>query len=290
MCLDELAEAFSRAQQGDKVAFGKLVRRYQDLAVGYAYAVLGDFHHAEDATQDAFVDAFNHIDQVYELRSFPAWLKKVVFKHCDRITRRQTLPTAPADTADHVPADQPDPHEHMERENRKDMVWDMLSKLPDNDRQVITLYYMSGYPQKEIAAFLDISAPAVRRRLHTARKRLKERLLTMAEDTLQNQAPSKDDAFVGKVAGKISGCITTGLTFADAAMLDTVFDNVNMQQAKYHNINLSKSHFEDINLSGSNFTKIDFSNVDLVDCQVQGMTINGILVSTLLEKYGEAAS
>ena len=91
MCLDELAETFSRAQQGDKVAFGELVRRYQDLAVGYAYAVLGDFHHAEDAAQDAFVDAFKHIDQVYELRSFPAWLKKVVFKHCDRITRRKTL-------------------------------------------------------------------------------------------------------------------------------------------------------------------------------------------------------
>ena len=97
--MDELAETFSRAQQGDKVAFGELVRRYQDLAVGYAYAVLGDFHHAEDAAQDAFVDAFKHIDQVYELRSFPAWLKKVVFKHCDRITRRKTLPTAPPATA-----------------------------------------------------------------------------------------------------------------------------------------------------------------------------------------------
>jgi len=288
MCLDELAETFSRAQQGDKVAFGELVRRYQDLAVGYAYAVLGDFHHAEDAAQDAFVDAFKHIDQVYELRSFPAWLKKVVFKHCDRITRRKTLPTAPPDTADHVPVDQPDPHEYMERENRKDMIWDMLSKLPNNDRQVMTLYYMSGYPQKEIAAFLDISAPAVRRRLHTARKRLKERII-MAEDTLLNQAPSKDDAFVGKVTGKISGCIT-GLTFEDVAMPYTVFDNINMQQAKYHNINLSKSHFEDINLSGSNFIKINFSNVDLVDCRVEGMTINGIPVSALLEKYGETAS
>jgi len=43
------------AQAGDLEAFGKIVRQFQDMAVGYAYSILGDFHLAEDAAQEAFI-------------------------------------------------------------------------------------------------------------------------------------------------------------------------------------------------------------------------------------------
>ena len=60
---EELEAIFARAQQGDVAAYGQVVRRFQDMAVGYAGAVLGDFHLAEDAAQEAFVEAFRRAGQ-----------------------------------------------------------------------------------------------------------------------------------------------------------------------------------------------------------------------------------
>ncbi|MGE5559752.1 MAG: RNA polymerase sigma factor, partial [Chloroflexota bacterium] len=72
-------------------AFDTLVRRFQDMAVGYAYSLLEDFHLAQDAAQDAFVQAFLRLPQLREPEAFPRWFKTVVFTCCSRITRRKQL-------------------------------------------------------------------------------------------------------------------------------------------------------------------------------------------------------
>ena len=84
---EELEVIFARAQQGDVAAYGQVVRRFQDMAVGYAGAVLGDFHLAEDAAQEAFVEAFAGPDKVYGAAAFAPWLRRIVFKQCDRTLR-----------------------------------------------------------------------------------------------------------------------------------------------------------------------------------------------------------
>ncbi len=77
-----------RAQGGDTAAFDALVRRFRDMAVGYAYSILRDFHAAEDAAQEAFIQAYYDLETLREPGAFPAWFRRVVFKHCDRITGR----------------------------------------------------------------------------------------------------------------------------------------------------------------------------------------------------------
>ena len=83
----ELEERVRSAQAGDREAFGALVRRFQDLAVASAWAWLRDAERARDAAQDAFLDAFLHLEQLREPAAFPGWLKRIVRKHCDRQTR-----------------------------------------------------------------------------------------------------------------------------------------------------------------------------------------------------------
>jgi DNA-directed RNA polymerase specialized sigma24 family protein len=62
----------ARAARSEKDrAFGAIVRRFQDLAFGYAYALLGDFHLAEDAAQEAFITAWRHLDQLRTPEAFP---------------------------------------------------------------------------------------------------------------------------------------------------------------------------------------------------------------------------
>src|SRR5512136_3487163 len=96
------------ARRGDVEAFDALVRQFEDMAVGYAYSVLGDFGLAEDAAQDAFVQAYLDLKTLREPQAFPAWLRRLVFKQCDRITRRKRVPTVPlgAELADARPGPQ----------------------------------------------------------------------------------------------------------------------------------------------------------------------------------------
>ena len=84
-----------RAQRGDLAAFAELVVAFQDLAVGTAFGWLGEIELARDATQEAFLDAHLHLRDLREPAAFPAWLRTLVVKHCDRVTRRPRMVLAP---------------------------------------------------------------------------------------------------------------------------------------------------------------------------------------------------
>lgn len=82
----------TRSTQAEKHrAFNEIVRRYQDMAFGFAYAVLGDFVRAEDAAQEVFVTAWSHLDQLRTPEAFPGWLKRIVLTQCSRMTRGKRL-------------------------------------------------------------------------------------------------------------------------------------------------------------------------------------------------------
>ena len=85
--MDELTSWICRAKEGDRVAYDRIVREYQDRAVGYGYSLLGDFHAAEDAAQEAFLQAFTDLPSLAEPAAFSGWFRKIVFKYCDRQTR-----------------------------------------------------------------------------------------------------------------------------------------------------------------------------------------------------------
>ena len=55
--------------------------------MGYAYTVLGDFHLAEDAAQEAFIEAYHNLCKVYGPRVFPTWLRQIIFRQCQRQRR-----------------------------------------------------------------------------------------------------------------------------------------------------------------------------------------------------------
>lgn len=67
-------------------AFGELVLRFQDMAFACAYAVLGDSYLAEDVAQEAFVVAWQKLDQLRDPNAFAGWLKRIVLTQCNRLT------------------------------------------------------------------------------------------------------------------------------------------------------------------------------------------------------------
>ncbi|MES2462814.1 MAG: sigma-70 family RNA polymerase sigma factor [Armatimonadota bacterium] len=181
-------------------AFAALVTEFQDMAFGSAYALLGDYASAEDAAQDAFIAAWQNLNQVRDTRAFPGWLRQIVASQCHRRLRRNRLPTIPLEDALSLPmAPSEGPHEQALRRGEARNVHAALEALPETERQVTILFYISDYSQKEIAAFTGISVVGIRKRLASARRRLKERILREMQEDLIEVRPSHDAAFAVRV-------------------------------------------------------------------------------------------
>ena len=197
--MEELNQLFAQAQAGDLDSYGRIVRRFQNMAVGYAYSILGDFHLAEDASQEAFIETYLHFNKLYGPAVFPAWLRRAVFKHCDRMTRRRRVATIPLEEAPQLSSHEPAPDDATAAREMKDRVNRAIRTLPESERAVTALFYIGGYSQSEIGAFLEIPTKTVKSRLHTARKRLRERMTDMVEEQLRDQRPSRDENFAVRV-------------------------------------------------------------------------------------------
>ena len=188
-----------RAKVGDLDAFEVIVRRFQDMAVGYAYSVLGDFHLAQDAAQEAFVEAYRDLTRVYGAEVFSTWLRKIVYKRCDRVLRKRQPELVDPVQVDSLPLEEKSPLEVLEEKETQNLVWSAIHSLPEEERRVTTLYHMAGYSYGEIGAFLGLSTSTVDNRLRSSRKRLRAKMLTMVREALPASRPSRDDRFTQKV-------------------------------------------------------------------------------------------
>lgn len=194
--VEEMVELIRKAQHSDPEAYAEIVLRFQDMAYGYAYAVLNDFQMAQDAAQEAFIEAYACLPSLREATAFPVWFKRIVFKHCDRMTRRKHPTFTPLEGIEAVVSPQPGPAEITERREFANLVQEAILDLPVQERVVTTLFYIDGYSQKEIGDFLDVPAKTIKSRLHASRQRLKERMLEMVQDELK--ANALPEGFTGK--------------------------------------------------------------------------------------------
>jgi len=198
--MDALEIIVTRARDGDAEAFGILVRRFQDMAVGYSYSILHDFQLAEDAAQEAFFEAYRTLSKLREPAAFAGWFRRIVFKQCDRITRRRVVATVPLDTA-------PDPIHaaavvsgfSRTEDERKAEVFEAVRQLPEHERSAMTLFYIGGYSMDEVATFLEVPVSTVKGRLHSARERLRTMLLDTVADDLRARRPSRNESFATTV-------------------------------------------------------------------------------------------
>ena len=200
--MHDLTDLLVRAQAQDARAYAQVVKHLQDLAVGYGYSILGDFHLAEDAAQEAFLEAYENLPRIQVLETFPGLLRKIVHKHCDRLTRRghryRFMSAGVAIENIAIDSD-PNPEEQMEEQEMKQLIREAMEDLSREEREIVSLFYISNHSQNEIAAFLDLSLHTVKNRLRSARKRLKERLLIMVKENLHQSRPSKDERFAEAV-------------------------------------------------------------------------------------------
>jgi RNA polymerase sigma factor (sigma-70 family) len=173
------------------------------MAVGYAFGVLGDFHRAQDAAQDAFLETHRRLGQLKEPAAFPAWFRRVVFKQCDRMTRRARLQTTSLDAATHIPTSEPGADRLLEQRELVDRLHKATETLTDREREVTSLFYFGEHSQAEISNLLGVPVTTIKKRLFDARHKLKERMIQMLENDTGKLWPSRSDDFANSVATTI---------------------------------------------------------------------------------------
>jgi RNA polymerase sigma factor (sigma-70 family) len=182
----------SRAQQGDMAAFEEIVWQFKDMAVGYAFSILKDFQLAEDAAQEAFVQAYQDLPKLRESRAFPAWFRRIVFKYCDRYRRKKCVLTIPLEPHIDPPTGESSPLQKIQQQETRQAIMDTIKALPDKERSAVALFYINGYSLAEVGSFLEVPISTVKNRLFAARKKLKQRMVQMVEKTLKQNAPGMD--------------------------------------------------------------------------------------------------
>lgn len=197
--VDDLTATVCTAQGGDLDAFGRLVARFQDIACAAAYGWLGDVQAAEDCAQEAFLEAYLCLPSLREPAAFVAWFRKIICKHCDRLTRSKPPSLLPLETADSVVAPGGDPAQISETRELQRVVQTAIMQLPPPERAATLLYYLLGYAQAEIAAQLGLPVATVKQRIAVARRRLRERLAVQLGPDLPRLRPSQAPHFARAV-------------------------------------------------------------------------------------------
>ena len=184
---------------GKRAAFAALVDRYRDAVCGLAFHHLGSFEDAQDAAQEAFVHAYLHLEQLRDPGRFAPWLRRITANVCADFLRRRGQALVSLDALEEaaLPPLDPAPQEDLERLATRIAVREALGHLSEKIRLTVTLCYVSGYSHAEVARFLDLPVNTVRSRLQHARKQLREEMLTMVTDVLNEGRP--DPQFTRRV-------------------------------------------------------------------------------------------
>src|SRR6185503_14607955 len=119
--MEDIASLITEVRAGHPEAYEPIVRRFQDMAVGYGYARLGDLQLAEDAAQEAFIAAYFDLASLHDPQAFPGWFRRIVIKQIDRV-RRKRRSTISLKYLVVMPAEQHNPVEFAERQELQDAI------------------------------------------------------------------------------------------------------------------------------------------------------------------------
>jgi RNA polymerase sigma-70 factor, ECF subfamily len=178
---DPDSELVRQTQSGNKDAFEELVRRHNRRVFGTLAGILGDLDDARDATQEAFLKAFENIRRFEGRSKFSTWLTSIAVNTATEAVRRRR----PTESLDDIAIDEDfrprqvqqwarDPEEILSAKQRNALVRDAVSRLPYKYRVAVLLRDISQFSTEDAAATLGLSVPALKARVLRGRLMLRE--------------------------------------------------------------------------------------------------------------------
>ena len=170
------SKLIEQCARGNTRAQHRLYAAYSKAMYNIALRLLANKMDAEDALQEAFVQAFKNIEDYRGEAAFGAWLRKIVINYClNFLQRNKTIFESLEEQNESV--------EQQETEKQEDaygfqpeQIQQAILKLPEGSRIVLNLYLLEGYKHREIAAMLHISESTSKSQYQRAKKLLKQTL------------------------------------------------------------------------------------------------------------------
>jgi RNA polymerase sigma-70 factor (ECF subfamily) len=163
-----------RCRKGDRQAFEALIREYQKPVYNAAYRILGNPDDAADATQAAFLKAFEHLDRYDPSYKFFSWIYRIAIN--ESINQRKRNRDQQLLDDNHAAADG-GPDSTAEADDLASGIQDGLMALNDDYRTVVVLRHFSDLSYRQISEVLEIPEKTVKSRLYSARQLMKDRLI-----------------------------------------------------------------------------------------------------------------
>ena len=165
---------------GNDSAFSILVQKYQKSIHAFAWQKIGDFHHAQEITQDIFLRAYQELSTLRNPNLFVGWLYVIANRFCIDWLRKQKPTMQSLDDTRTMDIVEKLSYTNYISEQRQteanehnyEIVQNLLKKLPERERTVVTLHYLGEMTTKEISTLLEVSVNTIHSWLHRARKRL----------------------------------------------------------------------------------------------------------------------
>ena len=181
------AQLAARAGRGDTAAFEALMRRHNRTLFRTARAILRDDAEAEDALQEAYLQAYHALPGFRAEARFSTWMVRIVANEALMRLRKETrrAQIVPMQSADATPGleeladttmEKNRPEPSAERAEMRRLLEQQIDRLPDAYRTVFMLRAVEELPAEEVAAVLQIPEATVRTRFFRARSLLREAL------------------------------------------------------------------------------------------------------------------
>jgi RNA polymerase sigma-70 factor (ECF subfamily) len=186
---EEEIDLVRKAKEGDTAAFTVMIRQYQNLVYATAFQILKDPALAEDVAQEAFVTAFQSLQDLRTESSFPPWLRKIA-RNLALASLKEQHRFGALEEAGVLQSNPPDAGPEAERERQEadafgEEVRRIVSSLSETLRFPVMLCHIDDLSTRDAARFLGITEGALRKRLHDGKKKLQERIVRMAEKSFQ---------------------------------------------------------------------------------------------------------
>ena len=172
-----------RILSGDDAAFNALVRKHQKGIHALAWRKVGDFHIAEEITQDTFLQVYKNLAQLKNPNQFSGWMYVIASRLCLKWLQKNKNTSAMHSLED-IPVAEIEESSYTHyvseqrltesTEHRRELVKNLLAKLPESERTVVTLHFLGEMTAKEIGKLLGVSVNTIKSRLRRGQKRLQE--------------------------------------------------------------------------------------------------------------------
>ncbi len=176
-------EIVRRVRAGEIALFELIMRRYNQRVFRTVRSIVRDHAEAEDVMQQAYVNAYAHLDQFAERATFKTWLTRIAINEAYARVRPRALRVADDmddTTMEQLPSTAPDPEQMATAAELRALVETEIAALPESYRTVLMLREVEGLDTAEVAQCLEVSEDVVKTRLYRARTILRDNLYRQA--------------------------------------------------------------------------------------------------------------